>query len=96
MNVWDIANGKRVDRLSGADFRSISSLVFADNDRTLAIAQNEQISFWEIPSGRKVRDLSWHHHPIDAMVVSPDRRWLASADQKGWVKLWDLKELSPK
>ena len=52
-----------------------------------------KIATREVRLATKVRKLHWHVDVIDGLAVTRDGHTLASADRKGWVKLWDLRKI---
>ncbi len=72
------------------DGAEITAVAFAGPDQMAIGTANGALAVWNARTGKKSRDFPWHQDAIQALAVSPDGATLASADARGWVKLWDL------
>jgi WD40 repeat protein len=60
--------------------------------KTLFTAGAAVIRKWDVSSGKEVGQLTGHNANIGVLAVSSDGKWLASGDQDGTVRLWDLSQ----
>lgn len=90
VEVWDITSGERL-------FERVGAAVSLDpSGRFLLSAGRQQkpfeLTLWEIPSGRPLRRLSLHTHPLASISMSDDGCLAASASQNGTVCVWEVDE----
>ena len=90
INLWDVATGKQVRRISGPDVESTNHIAFSPDGKFLAGSnRNTDVILWEAATGREVRRFRcW---PVSrATAFSPDGRTLAVAHNEGTITLWDV------
>ncbi|ELP93308.1 transcription initiation factor TFIID subunit, putative [Entamoeba invadens IP1] len=58
-------------------------------------SSDKTVKIWDVGKGRKLADLSGHDAPVTTLAISSSGRYLASADQKGSVFIWDIKYGEP-
>ena len=89
VRLWSIADEqKRVIPQPGGE--SISALALSTVGQLMASAGGKELVLWNAQSGERMRTLSGHQATISRLVFSSDDRTLASADEGGTIKLWDL------
>jgi WD40 repeat protein/tRNA A-37 threonylcarbamoyl transferase component Bud32 len=87
--IWDVANWKR--RLILRDPGAIYALAFCSDGRRLAIAgSSKTITLWDTQSGELLHTLTGHDRPIWSIATTVDGCILASADEGGVIRLWEL------
>jgi WD40 repeat protein len=101
IRLWDTQTGGQQAVLSGHE-GFINLIVFSPNGEWLASGGSDaQVRLWQIPQivdpDRSALDaaapsqlLSLHDLGVYALRFSPDSRWLASADDNGAVRLWNV------
>jgi HEAT repeat protein len=90
VHVWNTADGKQVSEVGDKAGAGITSVAFVGSDQLAVGTANGALAVWNARTGEKLRDLRWHTAGVEGLCVSPDGKTLASADERGWVKLWDL------
>jgi WD40 repeat protein len=90
--VWNTEDGKTASVAGDEEGAGIESLAFVSPNLLAIGTANGALALWNARTGKKLRDLPWHTSRIRALALSPDGTTLASADERGWVKLWDLRE----
>ncbi|GGK08873.1 hypothetical protein GCM10010123_43420 [Pilimelia anulata] len=79
--VRTIANGAR----------AVDVAIRADGAEVAIGEDSGDISIWSVRTGERVRRLTGHAGPIDALAYSPDGRTLASGSHDMTLGLWDLR-----
>jgi WD40 repeat protein len=91
VRVWDLKSGKERGRLAdGGDAPGLfSTVAVAPGGTILATGDwGGAIRIWDIHRRSLLGVLSEHSGRISSVRFSPDRRWLASADDQGEMCLW--------
>jgi WD40 repeat protein len=101
IRLWDTQTGAQRAVLTGHD-GFINLITFSPNGEWLASGGSDaQVRLWHIPDvvdpDRSALDtpaqsqlLAGHDLGVYALRFSPDGRWLASADDNGGVRLWNV------
>lgn len=87
--IWDVDNGTQGPPLTFEGW-GVTSMAFTGANHLAVGTANGKLAMWDLTGAKQVRDLPWHHDEIDVLAVSPDGATLASADGKGWVRLWAI------
>ncbi len=58
---------------------------------TLLVGGSVGISVWRVDTGRRVATFG-DREEITAVAIDTNERWIATGDQRGHVKIWDLKK----
>lgn len=103
IHAWDIGTGQRKVTLSG-HFSKVTSLSFHENGNYLVSSGRDRVLIlWDIASGKSIRVLPVYEGiegafmipannlPAFVHVHKRDGIYIASAGEKGTVKIWEMK-----
>jgi WD40 repeat protein len=86
--VVDTASGRVLYRLSGRQ----GTMAFSPDGKSLAAGTGHRLRFWNAAGGKEIDERPGEFGYSPALAVSPDGRWLASADWMAQdVSLWDTR-----
>lgn len=89
IRLWTI-NDSQQRLIPQAGGESISALALSSVGRLLASASGNELIIWNAQTGERMQTLSGHQTTISRLVFSGDDRTLASADEEGNIKLWEV------
>lgn len=94
VRCWDANSGecRQTFRELKSEIRSVAFLSFSDKNLIFA-SSNGWVCLWDVDSGELVSDFPAHGDIIQALVVSPDSRLLASCSNDCTVQVWDTTAL---
>jgi WD40 repeat protein len=97
VHLWDVPTGKLVRTLQ--KYRcyiwSSHAISFSPDGRSLASMGGHRLCVWDVATG-KLRDCpEGHETEVCALAVSPDGRTIASGDNEGTVRIWDVDTAKP-
>ena len=94
--LWDVVTGKTLHVLDGhlADAAkpqpvARQSPVIADDGVWVASLEGQFVRVRQVGSGNILAELEPREGEVSAQAFSPHRGRLATADNRGWVRLWD-------
>jgi WD40 repeat protein/serine/threonine protein kinase len=96
VKLWDVAARAEVATLEGHT-GWVRSLVFTPDGRLLVSAGGKrgtpgEVKLWRLgPPVRELDDLQGHGGAVNALALTPNGRTLATGDDEGVVKLWDMR-----
>jgi WD40 repeat protein len=91
LKVWDLVTGKDPKKF---DIRTAMfySLAFKSDNRTLIYNHHHDINMLDVESGATAQETNAHGTDfIQCLTITPDGSTLISGDNKGTIKVWDLK-----
>lgn len=101
IKIWNIATGERLDTYGQCEAEQYVVRFSPDGSRVLAAGVDKRVRVWKLQSLEKatVSPMLYstfaHESAVVAMAISPDQTKLATADEDGSIKLWQLSDTSP-
>jgi WD40 repeat protein len=98
--IWDLARRAVAMRLRNPD-QVLSEMAFSPDGKTLAVGETEHwdrentespatgMVLWDLQRGIRLSRLEGHRGQVNAVVFSPNGRWLVSGGSDNAVILWD-------
>jgi WD40 repeat protein len=72
-----------------ADGKWLAAADGVQDEKSLVDRADRTLKIRDAESGRELRTLVGHSHIIDAVAISPDRKWIATACRDHSVRIWD-------
>ena len=85
--LWEVATWRALD-LHGINLAGLHWVKLAPDERTLAIAQNGVITWWDAKTRQRIARFDMQQ-PY-AIAFSPDGRWFAAGGTAGPLVLWEV------
>jgi WD40 repeat protein len=88
--LWDVATGKLLRRLSGHE-REVTAVAYAADGQTVVTASRDgSVRFWDAltgqPSGEPLRHERW----VVSIALSKDGRIVTACHDRGTAHIWDI------
>ena len=94
IQVWDIAEQKRVANIEGHQDRVRSIALTTDAKFLISGCRDGSVRIWNIATGQRVRKFGERIMTITKIALNPQGRTVAIADGSGVIILWDVLENS--
>jgi WD40 repeat protein len=94
--VWDSRGNKvvlSVQPWSGANKEEVfftATALSSDGSRLVVGGSDGDIALFDLPSGKRLRQLHFHTAPVTSLVLLAGNTTLVSADNNGHIAYWDL------
>jgi RNA polymerase sigma factor (sigma-70 family) len=104
VRLWDTRTGKQLNPLIGHQERVTAVAVAPGGKMVATAAWDHSIRLWDAATGRELRRLGWTpkekseigiFESADALIFSPDGKWLVAVGYENKVWLWDLAKGEP-
>jgi WD40 repeat protein len=91
VKLWDIATGKKLQRLEprGEGDRILSVMWSPDGKYIASADSDDTVKLWVLGDRRELRTFRGHTDKVTSVAWSPDGKTLASGSDDRTVKLWD-------
>lgn len=97
IELWNVAEKKRLDSLSGHGGYVMSLAFSRDGSKLVSGAEDGTVRVWDVESRKSVRTIEGFEHPVMGVAISPNGNRLATASgdetrvtQPGPVRVWEL------
>ncbi|MDY6804447.1 MAG: S-layer homology domain-containing protein [Cyanobacteriota bacterium] len=93
IRLWDVPGAQLLRNIAiPSSEEGATAIALTEDGKTLvhAISENSRIFVWNLEAGEIRHTLDGHEGEIDAIVISPDGKLLASSSADGTIVLWDL------
>src|SRR5262249_48170963 len=88
LRLWDVDKGREVLQFPGP--RSVDSIAFSPDGRTVAAGGYHTVYLWERASGKERARFPGHRSEVSSLAFSADGRLLASGSYDFTALVWDL------
>jgi WD40 repeat protein len=88
VELRDLENGQLIREIELTD--SLKNAKFSPNGRLLITYSTNVISIWDIEKGELARELKGHESNISCLCFSRDGLRIATGDEGGTIKIWDI------
>jgi WD40 repeat protein len=95
VRLWDLAGGRLLRRLDGAQGTIWTLDVSPDGRRVAAAGEDKIVHVWNADDGRPVLRLAGHERNVWEVRFSPDGRRLASGSFDRTARIWDAATGAP-
>jgi WD40 repeat protein len=86
VRIFDFKKGELIRTIKSPSAWAIG---FTPSGKSIAIAEEDAITFWDIADGSKIKALPVPR--VDWLAISPDGRFLAACNNLNSIRVWDLK-----
>jgi hypothetical protein len=76
--------------LEGHASNVFSVAVTPDGQRAVSASEDNNLTVWDLATGRALRTLQGHSTPVQGVAVTPDGKRAVSASEDHTLKVWDL------
>lgn len=96
VKIWDLSTGRTIHEISALKERVFYAKFFPDGERIAICGLNPEISIWSTTTGERLATLTGvHSEGVEAIAISPDGHWLASAGADRLAVIWDTTTHKP-
>jgi len=92
LHTWDGKTWKFAPKSLGKDMKSVYSVAFSPDKRTLTLASggDDGVIFWDVTQGERLGTPLKHGNTVLSVAFSPDGKTLASGSDDGTIVLWNV------
>ncbi len=89
LNIWSLLDDKPTVTIEAETYPRFykNPVSINSNHQIIATASQDKVKLWHT-DGKLVTELKGHQTKVTTVTFSPDGQFLASADNKGTIKLW--------
>lgn len=90
IDLWGLNTGELLGSIP-AHRHSIRAMIFDSKGSLYTAGTDARIRHWNVSSRTLLREIGGHNSRIRTLALSPDQSQLASGDEDGKVKIWDVR-----
>ena len=91
IRLWDSTSGKEIHKFVGHDGPVYGLVLMPDDNRLVSIADKDlAVKIWYLESKTLLTSLAPNSAHINAVAVSPDKRFIVTGGDDGIARFWDL------
>jgi uncharacterized protein (TIGR03067 family) len=90
VRLWDLANGKELQRLNGHTDAVEAVVFFPDGKRALSGSVDRTARIWDLEGGQQLRFFGGHLDEVRCVALSPNARYGLSAGADPVIRLWEV------
>ena len=91
IQIYNYKNGEIIKTLKEDDNITINSIIhISDCNIIVSAGDDKKINFWDINTGKLLLSFVGHNDKIEALAISPNKRYLASGGKDAKIKIWEL------
>jgi WD40 repeat protein len=88
--IWNLKEGKEVCRLDTKEKSGVWAVALSADDQKALIGQHNDMSLWEVGTGKLLRRFDAHPAAVRCIAFSPDGRRALTGCYDKKARLWDL------
>jgi len=88
VKLWDVASHAETATLKHSS--DVKSVVFFQNGNTLGCTVGKTVKLWDVTNQQEIATLEGHTSYVNALALSHDGAFLASASSDNTVKVWNM------
>jgi RNA polymerase sigma factor (sigma-70 family) len=93
ITFWDAASGtllRTIRTAASTRDANLGRLCYAPDGKTFAVGNARTVQWWELATGKMIREFHGHQGEVGQLAFAPDCQSLASGSQDSTVLIWDL------
>lgn len=90
VQLWSVADGRRVQQFAGHDDAALSVVFSKDGQRLLSASYDKTARLWDVSNGKERQAFRGHTWWVWQAVFSPDEQRVVTVSQDGTAIVWNV------